>query len=251
MAELIARFKPGENVPAFCLTQVNAGRFVKLSATKSSLGDYQVAHCLAGERAFGVAERDSAPPTYPVHATERRVNIVRRGAIACVVPGAAITAGGLVMSDSLGRAVPVSAVAGIAAYQYTGIASANNALLYIARDAGDAGNGISIHLRNPGAASQALGVVVNGNDIVVNLATNGASAITSTAAQVAAAIAASAEANSLVAVDDYASSTGAGVVAATGPINLAGGRPAAEGRPLGQACHTVLSTAAFVEVDLY
>jgi uncharacterized protein len=89
---------------------------------------------------------------------------------------------------------------------------------------GTLGNAIRIRIVNPGTASAALGVVVAGNDIMVNLATSAGSVPTSTAAQVIAAIVASVPANALVAVTNDAGSTGAGLVAATtGWLTLAGG----------------------------
>lgn len=115
MAELIARYKPGVEVPAFAVTQVNAGHFVKIVATKTSQGDYSVGHCAAGNRAFGVAQMDSGAPTLDANDASRRINCVRRGAIARVVPGAAITAGQDVQSDGTGQAIPYTAGAGVVA----------------------------------------------------------------------------------------------------------------------------------------
>ena len=65
MSEMIARYKPGENVPGYAASSVTAGRFVKISADKTSNGDYSCAHAGAGELPIGVAERDasSSEPT--------------------------------------------------------------------------------------------------------------------------------------------------------------------------------------------
>lgn len=104
MAEQIARYKPGENIPVFAETQILAGRFVQTNG-KDTRGAYRANHAAAGGTAFGVAEQDSAPATYPAHATDRMVNIVRRGAVAMVEAGAAIAAGTLVSSDAAGRAI--------------------------------------------------------------------------------------------------------------------------------------------------
>lgn len=108
--ELIARFKPGENVPASANTSgspVAAGHFVKIAATKTVDGDYSIVHCTAAVRSFGVAERDSVDVAVDTQRTSwrHRVNIVRRGAIARVVAGAAVAAGVEVESDSTGRAI--------------------------------------------------------------------------------------------------------------------------------------------------
>lgn len=105
------------------------------------------------------------------------------------------------------------------------IGAGNAALTFTAKLAGVLGNAIDIRFVAPTGANAALGVVVTGNDIVVNLAT-GASAgvVTSTAAQVAAAIAASAPATALVTVANAAGSNGSGVVAGmAAPRFLTGG----------------------------
>ena len=62
----------------------------------------------------------------------------------------------------------------------------------------DGGNLITAEFKNPGWANQALSVRVTGKDIVVNLATNATGALTSTAAQVVAAINANPAASGLV-----------------------------------------------------
>lgn len=105
MADLIARYKPGVNVPAFAKTAVIAGRFVAITDDLTDQGDYQVELCGAGEYAFGVAEADSAADTEPDTSVERRVNVVRRGAIARVLAAGSISAGGPVKSDADGKAI--------------------------------------------------------------------------------------------------------------------------------------------------
>ncbi len=98
------------------------------------------------------------------------------------------------------------------------------ALVFTAKSVGVLGNLITVHLRSPGTASAALAVVVTGTAIVVNLATNASSVVTSTAAQVIAAIVASSPANALVAVANAPGSAGTGVAAATAaPVALTGG----------------------------
>ncbi len=99
----------------------------------------------------------------------------------------------------------------------------NAGLVFTAKTAGVAGNAISVHLRNPGTPSAALGVVVTGSAIVVNLATSAGSAVTSTAAQVKAAIEGNAPANALVAVTYPSGGTGATVVVAGAATRLIGG----------------------------
>lgn len=108
MSEQVARYNPGENVPGFAAAQVNAGRFVKASATKNANGAYPIEHAAVKTRPFGVAQQDSAATSYDEHSTERMVNVIRRGAIARVCSGAAITAGEEVEVGASGKAVKLN-----------------------------------------------------------------------------------------------------------------------------------------------
>jgi hypothetical protein len=87
----------------------------------------------------------------------------------------------------------------------------------------EGGNGITVELRDPQAANAPLGVTVSGRDIVVHLATDAAGAITSTAAQVVAAINGDAQAAQLVLAHLPRDNAGAGVVAPAGPRTLTDG----------------------------
>ena len=97
-----------------------------------------------------------------------------------------------------------------------GAPSLNTGLTLTAKNAGAAGNSLAYHPRNPGAVNRPLTVTVGPNGsgklITVSLATNSAGAITSTAADVKAAIEAHAVASTLVDVTHIGSSTGAGIV---------------------------------------
>ncbi|PZG02726.1 M14 family metallopeptidase [Micromonospora deserti] len=75
----------------------------------------------------------------------------------------------------------------------------------------EGGNDISVELADPGAANAALSVTVTGTAVRVNLATDAAGAVTSTAAQVVAAL--NAQAGSLLRAYTYRGSPGTGVVA--------------------------------------
>lgn len=98
------------------------------------------------------------------------------------------------------------------------------ALLFTAKSVGVLGNAITVHLRNPGTANATLGVVVTGNAIVVNLATNASTVPTSTLTQIIAAIAASTPANALISAAVATGSSGSSVAAATAnPVALTGG----------------------------
>jgi hypothetical protein len=75
----------------------------------------------------------------------------------------------------------------------------------------EGGNTISVEIANPGAADQALTVSVTGNAIRVSLATDPAGAVTSTAAQVVAAL--NAGAGNLIQAYTYRGNAGSGLVA--------------------------------------
>lgn len=104
----------------------------------------------------------------------------------------------------------------------------DNALTFTAVKYGAEGNRISIAYVDPAANSQSLAVSVDGYAITVSLATNGGGTITSTAAQVKAAIEASAPAAALVTctintADSGSADDGTGVVTALAAANMTGG----------------------------
>lgn len=109
--------------------------------------------------------------------------------------------------------------AGIRAELVTGAGSSG--ISWRAVYGGADGNSITVELRNPASNNAPLQVNVIGGDMVVNLATNGAGAITSTAAQVVAAVQANVSAAALVEVE--ALTDGAGVVSSTAALPFAGG----------------------------
>ena len=111
--------------------------------------------------------------------------------------------------------------AGAKAAVTVNMTNANADLTYTAKDNGYPGNEIVVLHADPDVVNATLSVVVKGRAIIVNLATNGAKAITSTATLVAAAIVASAAASDLVTV--AVEGTGAGVVNAMSWVMLAGG----------------------------
>lgn len=106
----------------------------------------------------------------------------------------------------------------------TGTATANNGITYTSKLAGVLGNKINIRLVDPKANSAALAVTVSQQDITVSLATSEAGAITTTAAQLIAAIAANTAANALVTASATGASTGATVLTAATRQYLAGGQ---------------------------
>jgi hypothetical protein len=76
-------------------------------------------------------------------------------------------------------------------------------------------NNLTAQFLDPAASNSPLAVSLLGNAIRVNLATDATGAITSTAAEVAAAINAHPQVSNLVSATPFRTSTGAGVVQAT------------------------------------
>jgi len=109
--------------------------------------------------------------------------------------------------------------AGALATLLTGVVASNNAIRWTSRDA----RVPRVSLVDPGGASASLSVDVDGLDIIVSLATNGSSVVTSTAAQVIAAVNEHDAASGLVTVANEGASTGAGVVAPVAITALAVG----------------------------
>ena len=108
----------------------------------------------------------------------------------------------------------------------TGVVGNNNAITWTAKQAyaGAAGNAVKVALLNNGV-SKALEVTVVNQEIRVQLATDGSSVITSTAAQVIAAVN-TALANIFVTAANTGASTGAGLAVAVAAAALAAGADA-------------------------
>ncbi len=121
-------------------------------------------------------------------------------------------------ADSYEEYVPA-----VAASQITGVVEDNNAILWTAKTPGAAGEAIKIQLKNPSANSQALKVSLENDTIIVSLATGEAGAITSTAAEIIAAVNSALHINDLVSAGNSGASTGAGVVAAAAAAALDNG----------------------------
>lgn len=117
--------------------------------------------------------------------------------------------------------VPVTEITPPAASLTTSLTGTNNDLVYTAAVGGPGGNSIRVQYIDPAAPSISLSVAVQGWDILVTLATSGASAITSTASQVMTAV--QRAASSLVTVANATSNDGTGVVTALSITNLTGG----------------------------
>jgi hypothetical protein len=105
----------------------------------------------------------------------------------------------------------------------TALAGSNDDLKYTARLGGTAGNSIQVEYLVAGL-NTALSVSASATKITVNVATDGAGAATSTAAQVRAAIRASAACMALIrSVEFKTGNDGTGVVSALAAANLSGG----------------------------
>lgn len=117
-----------------------------------------------------------------------------------------------------------NAAAAIAATLLTGSVVLNTGLTITADAAGTTGNAISVQFVDPGAVSQALSVAVSGNAITVNLATDVSGVITSTAADVLAAINGDGEAGALVTATHTTGSDGTGAVSAFAAKKATGGK---------------------------
>jgi hypothetical protein len=247
--ELLPRFRGhSAAIPVYAdPAAIEAGRFVKITG-KNAQGAYKARHCTAGETPDGVAERKV--PVVSGRPTNRNAtNTNGTGAIARVVAGAAITVDDEVTSDSVGRAVTVSEPSN--ATLDTGVVASNNAITWTAEDAGADGNDIRIQLRDPAGNSQALSVDVDGDDVIVNLATDGAGAITSTATLVIAAVNEDNTASQKVTAANKTGSSGAGVVAAVALTALAGGTDGTDADPAGKAVTAATTAGDVIEVRLY
>lgn len=118
--------------------------------------------------------------------------------------------------------VPVTQAAVQKATLTTALAGANDDLTFTAVVAGPGGNSVTVAYVVAGASTP-LSVSVAGFAVTVNVATDGASAATSTASQVLSALQGNADASALVAVALATSNNGTGIVAALSATALAGG----------------------------
>jgi hypothetical protein len=159
--------------------------------------------------------------------------VTAKGAVSArIVPGDLPPS---VRSSLGGLSVPVTA---ITASGIVAPAGANNDVEFTANTAGASGNDITVQYIDPGAPDQTLVVRVVDKAIRVHLATGAApgAAITSTGAQVVAAVNAHWMAGHLVTAANAAGNSGAAAVTAMAAAHLAGGADM-------DATHATLSTA--------
>jgi flagellar hook protein FlgE len=129
-------------------------------------------------------------------------------------------------SNGLARSLSMYFRRGSATGQYQQAAlttafGADNDLTFTAVDYGGEGQNISLTYLDPGAANQPLSVSVSGDAITVSLATDAGGTITSTGADVLAALNGDASASALI-TTSLASATGTGLVPAMAASNLTG-----------------------------
>lgn len=117
--------------------------------------------------------------------------------------------------------IQINPPANVAASVTIDMTNAASDLTYTAVNYGTEGNAITVTHVDPSGNDQPLAVSVTGTDISVSLATDGAGTITSTAAEVKAAVNAHAEASLLVTCEDEGDGTG--VVNAAVETALTGG----------------------------
>lgn len=117
--ENLGVYEPGADLTGRATAAVVGKRFVKITGDRSG-GNIAVAHCAAGERAFGVSKYDQ-PTVGDI------VGVMRGNSrVTFVLAGAAIAAGQEVQSGANGVAIPKAA--GIAVgYAVTGAADATDA----------------------------------------------------------------------------------------------------------------------------
>jgi len=209
--------------------QLLCGRFVTFDG-KSAQGDIKARLAPAGSaRIFGIPQYDTADPKAnpapDAHDLTLRTDVYRGGSIGWVVAGEEIDAEQELAVGADGKAI--AADSAVSASLKTGVVGENNAITWTSREEGVDGNDTTVTLVDPAGNNKALEVDVNGNDVVVKLATDAEGKITSTPATIAAAVLAHDVASQLVTTANTGASTGAGKVKAVAKTNLAGGTDSA------------------------
>lgn len=149
-----------------------------------------------------------------------------------IVPAGTIVGGNGVLLDPSKPVADVN-LGIVAASLATSFTAKNSNLLFVAKAEGTVGNAIKVAFVDPAAADQTLSLVVAEKTITLNLATDDAKAITTTANDVIAAILDDAEARKLVDATPAKGNSGAGVVSALAATALTGGTAGAGGKAEG------------------
>jgi len=168
-----------------------------------------------------------------------------------VVADNSVTGGsyrGFRVPSGLGQQFPSGAKAALS----TNLTGSNNDLTYTAKFGGTYGNKIQVAYIDPSANSAALSVTQTytsgtGTPLIsVSLATDSGGAITSTAAQIATAVAAHPGAAQFVTVANKTGNDGTGVVTAMSATNLASGTDVGTG----QSVYLMVTNKSTVIVDV-
>ena len=234
--------------------QLLCARFVTFDG-KSAQGDIKARLAPAGSpRIFGIPQYDTADPKADPapddHDLTLRTDVYRGGSIGWVVAGEEIDAEDELAVGAGGKAVKADAA--VSAKLETGKVADNNAITWTAVEAGEDGNDLDVEILNTGKG-KALSVDVDGTTITVIAATNevGAGEITSTAAQVIAAVLEHDVASQLVSAANTGASSGAGVVTAVAKTGLAGGTDSTGGSNAVAKALTGGDADDFLEIEVY
>lgn len=140
-----------------------------------------------------------------------------------VAADGSLTFEGLAEGDYV-AAAPVDGLSGNQpAFALTGVEVTDGGISWVAKQAGRDGNLLSVELVDPEGNNETLAVSETDGAIEVSLATDGNGDITSTAADVIAAVRSDPDLFDLVDVKHVAGSNGSGVQEAEGPVQFAGG----------------------------
>jgi hypothetical protein len=214
--ECIPRYEPGQRITGKATAGITGCRLCSISGNLTSEGNISVALAGAGAAPVGAASHDAA--------VDDLVTLIGSGAV------------DLLEASANGKVTPAGSTDDTPATLTVG--SGNAKVKVTAQEPGAAGNSLTLTIVDPGGTTASLSVDVdNGTDVIVSLA-RASSAVTSTAADVIAAINEDNTASTLVVAANGASSTGASVAAAQAKTNLAGGADFAGeegGRVIGQA----------------
>lgn len=253
--EKIGRYKPGQNVTVkpdgeLAGDQLKAGRFVAITGYGTDRS-YLASHAEAGDpHPFGVTQRESAKPNVEDPESVDLTVECMTGGIPFVEAGEAIKAPVDIAVGADGKAVVADAAVG--AKLETGKVADNNAITFTAHEVGEGGNDLAVEILDPGVKEKALSVDVDGDTIVVNLATDAENKVSSTATEVIAAIKEHDTASQLVNAANTGASSGAGKVAAVAKASLAGGTDSTGGASaVGKALTDAEEAGEYVEVDRY
>lgn len=249
--ECVPFWEDGDRITGQASADVTGKRFLKVSgnrvsgpglATTADGGAYPVAHADAGGLALGVSSQDKASGGF-------LTLITGHGHIVPVTADGAIAAFQRVMVGATGKAKALGNSAATVATADTGVVGTNNAITWTTVATGENANTTTVQIKGSTGNNVALSIVRVGDDIVVTPATDGGGAITSTATLVLAAIAGSNAAGFVTGANKGASS-GAGLVAAQGPVQFAGGADAAAAGLVVGVCMTAAIDGADAEIRL-